>query len=255
MLENKPMQTPLSEFLRNGATGASGTVFEPTAMQAKFALPSLFIHYARGCSLAESYYQSVAGPYMLLVVGDPLCQPFAVAPEVTVEGLQAGQEVKGTLTIKATAKVKPPQHVGMLELYLDGRLIARFTPDRAPQLDTTKLPDGHHELRVVAINADAIETRGRAILPIVINNYGRKVELTASGSAFSATDMVQITVRQPTATAIVVRQNRRKVARITGGEGQANVLAATLGRGPVVLQAQSEGPAPALSPPLTLEIR
>ena len=132
MLEAKPWQTPLTDFLRFGATGASGTVFEPLAMQSKFALPSLFIHYARGCSFAESYYQSVSGPYMLLIVGDPLCQPFAVAPKVAVEGIEPGQEVKGTITIKATVTSAPLASVGELELFVDGRLIARYSPKSAP---------------------------------------------------------------------------------------------------------------------------
>ncbi|MEX2092399.1 MAG: hypothetical protein WD971_06960, partial [Pirellulales bacterium] len=214
-----------------------------------------FIHYARGCSLAESFYQSVAGPYMLLVVGDPLCQPFAVAPQVAVEGIKAGQEVKGTLTIKATATTVPLQRVGTFELFVDGRLLARFAPGRAPQLDTTKLSDGYHELRVVAVNADAIETRGRLILPIVVNNHGQKLEFTVSSQFVAATDQVRITARQAGATSIVVRQNRREVARFQGAAGEIAVLAATFGRGPVTLQAESAGPAATLSQPLRLEIR
>lgn len=248
-------QTPLSEFLRAGAAGASGTVFEPFALQSKFPLPSLFIHYARGCSLAESFYQSVSGPYMLLVVGDPLCQPFAVAPKVAVEGIKAGQEVKGMLTIKATATTVPLQRVGTFELFVDGRLVARFAPGRSPQLDTTKLLDGYHELRIVAVNADAIETRGRLILPIVVNNRGQKLEFTVSSQSIAATSTVHISARQTGATSIVVRQNRREVARFEGATGEVDVLAATFGRGPVTLQAESAGPAPTLSQPLRLEIR
>ncbi len=248
-------QTPLTDFLRAGAAGASGTVFEPFALQSKFPLPSLFIHYARGCSLAESFYQSVSGPYMLLVVGDPLCQPFAVAPQVTVEGIKAGQEVKGLLSIKATATTVPLQRVGTLELFVDGRLVSRFAPGRAPQLDTTKLPDGYHELRIVAVNADAIETRGRLILPIVVNNHGQKLEFTVSSQSIAATDQVRIAARQAGATSIVVRQNRREVARFQGAAGDIEVLAATFGRGPVTLQAESSGPAATLSRPLRLEIR
>jgi uncharacterized protein (TIGR03790 family) len=255
MLEDKPWQTPLSLYLRYGASGASGTVFEPMSIQAKFALPSLFIHYARGCSLAESYYQSVAGPYMLLVVGDPLCQPFAVIPKVALEGIQPGQEVKGKIELKAAATTGPLQHVGALELFVDGRLSARYAPDRAPQLDTDKLSDGYHELRIVAINADAIETRGRQVVPIVVNNHGQKLELTASAGSVPATAMVHLKAAQSGATSIVVRQNEREVARFDGDRGEADVLAATLGRGPVVLQAQSAGPLPAISPPLWLEIR
>lgn len=248
-------QTPLSEFLRYGAAGASGTVFEPKAMQAKFPLPSLFIHYARGCSLAESFFQSVSGPYQLLIVGDPLCQPFAVIPEVTFEDLKPGQEVKGTLTIQAKATVAAPKQVRHLELYIDGRMIARYEPGRAPNLDTTKLPDGYHEFRVVATNGDAIESRGGAILPLLLNNHGQKLELTTPNSKVAATGTVRLSIRQPGATSVVVRQNGREVARVEGGEGQAEVLAATLGRGPVVLVAESSGPQPARSEPLQLEVQ
>jgi hypothetical protein len=255
VLEATSSQTPLTDFLRAGAAGACGTVFEPLALQAKFPLSSLFIHYARGCSLAESFYQSVAGPYMLLVVGDPLCQPFAVAPKVSVEGIKAGHEVTGSLAVKATATTMPLQRVGTFELYVDGRLVARFAPGREPQLDTAKLPDGHHELRIVAVNADAIETRGRLILPIVVNNHGHRLELTVSPQLVAATDKVRITARQAGATSIVVRQNRREVARFQGATGEVEVLAATFGRGPVILQAESAGPEAALSPPLRLEIR
>lgn len=255
MLEAKPWQTPISDYMRMGAAGAAGTVFEPMALQYKFALASLFIHYARGCSLAEAYYQSVAGPYMLLIVGDPLCQPFAVAPTVAVEGIQPGQEVKGMLAIKAVANAGPLRKVGALELFVDGRLVARFPPGTAPQINTAQLSDGYHELRLVAINGDAIESRGRRILPIVVNNHGRKLEFKSSAPSYAATEMVHLEASQAGAETIVVRQNRREVARFQGGQGKADVLAATFGRGPVLLQAESEGAEPALSAPLRLEIR
>jgi hypothetical protein len=134
-------------------------------------------------------------------------------------------------------------------------LVARFAPGQSPQLDTSKLADGYHELRVVAVNGDAIESRGRTVLPFVVNNHGGKLKLSASTAAIAATNMVKISASQPGATSIVVRQNRREVARIEGAQGEASVLAATLGRGPVLLQAESSGPEPAFSQPLQLEIR
>ena len=88
-------QTPLTEFLRNGAAGASGTVTEPFAIPHKFLSPFLHVHYARGCSLAEAFYQSVFGPYQLLIVGDPLCQPWAAFPEVTLNGTKSSQKLSG----------------------------------------------------------------------------------------------------------------------------------------------------------------
>jgi hypothetical protein len=159
------------------------------------------------------------------------------------------------LTIKPVANAGPLRKVGALELFVDGRLIARFPPATAPQINTAQLSDGYHELRIVAINGDAIESRGRTILPIVVNNHGRKLELKTSAPTYSATEMVHIEAAQTGAETIVVRQNGREVARFQGGKGEADVLAATLGRGPVVLQAESEGAEPARSAPLRLEIR
>ena len=79
MLENAG-QTPLTEFLRHGAALSSGTVTEPYAIAAKFPLPFLHVYYAQGCSAAEAFYQSLSGPYQLLIVGDPLCAPWASRP-------------------------------------------------------------------------------------------------------------------------------------------------------------------------------
>ena len=73
MMQENAGQTPLTEFLRHGAVLSSGTVTEPYAIAAKFPLPFLHAYYAQGCSAAEAFYQSLSGPYQLLIVGDPLC--------------------------------------------------------------------------------------------------------------------------------------------------------------------------------------
>jgi uncharacterized protein (TIGR03790 family) len=248
-------QTPLTEFLRYGAAGASGTVIEPLALQAKFPLPSLQLHYARGCSLAESFYQSVACPYQLLIVGDPLCQPWAAISKVTLMGVKPGDEVKGNFTVQSLVTAAPGHRVGSLELFTDGHIVARFAPGTSLDLDTTKLPDGYHELRIVAIDADQIETQGRMILPIFVNNHGAKIAFSVTPSPqASAGDKLRISLRQPGATAIIVRQNEREVARLKGESGDVEVSAGMLGRGPVTLQAQSEGNEPAISAPARLDI-
>ena len=93
-------QTPLSELLRYGAAAASGTVTEPYAIPHKFPSPMMQVHYARGCTVAESFYQSVLCPYQLLIVGDPLCRPWANIPEITVAGVTAGETVHGEIKVK-----------------------------------------------------------------------------------------------------------------------------------------------------------
>ena len=73
-------QVKLTELIKAGAAGSSGTVTEPFSLAFKFPTPYLYVHYAQGATLAEAFYQSVFGPYQLLIVGDPLCQPFSNAP-------------------------------------------------------------------------------------------------------------------------------------------------------------------------------
>lgn len=88
-------QTPLTELIRSGAVASSGAVTEPFAVQFKFPTPFLHAYYAAGCTVAEAFYLSVAGPYQLLVVGDPLCRPWAVPPAFRVSAAARGTGLRG----------------------------------------------------------------------------------------------------------------------------------------------------------------
>jgi hypothetical protein len=247
-------QTPLTEFLRHGAAGSSGTVKEPRAIQAKFPLPSLHLHYARGCSLAEAFYQSVSGPYQLLIVGDPLCQPWARFPGVAIESIQPGQEVTGILAIKPSSAGGGT--VGAFDTFIDGRLIARSRLGQSIALDTAKLADGFHELRVVGSAAGSIETQGRSVVPILVKNQETELEMEVMPQpVVGYAGKLSVSVRQPGATAIAIRQNSREVARVQGEAGEAEIAAQGLGGGPTTLQAFSEGENPAISPPVRIEIK
>ncbi len=163
-------QTPLSEFLRSGAAGSCGTVVEPYAIQEKFPMATIHVHYARGCSLAEAFYQSVYGPFQLLIVGDPLCRPWANVPKVKVEGIKPGDTVSGRLTLGPSATISGTAGIGHFELLVDGRRVARCDPKKHFELDTTSLADGPHELRIVAIEAGPISSQGRLIVPVRVLN-------------------------------------------------------------------------------------
>lgn len=253
-MRSDAFQTPLSEFLRHGAAGASGTVKEPTAVQAKFPLPSLQLHYVRGASLAEAFYQSIASPFQLLVVGDPLCQPWAQFPTVTVQGIAANQEVRGSISITPAGAASRP--LRMIDLILDGTLIARAAPGKAINLDTSKIADGHHELRVVGVDAGPIETQGRVIVPFTVNNHDTKLEVgVAPGATVGFDATLRLSVRQPGATAFSIQQNSRVLARVEGEAGTAEIAAATLGRGPTTLQAVSQGQHPAVSAPVRIVVK
>lgn len=161
-------QTPLSDFLRHGAAGSSGTVTEPYAIQAKFPTSLIHVSYASGCSLAESFYQSVSGPYQLLIVGDPLCQPWAERPVVTATGIRSNQTVSGDVMLTASAVA--PGGVERVELFLDGKRIEIFPANVSYSLDTRQLWDGPHELRIVAISRAANKTQGGWVIPFEVDN-------------------------------------------------------------------------------------
>jgi hypothetical protein len=61
-------------------------------------------------------------------------------------------------------------------------------------------------------------------------------------------------VKQPGATSIAIRQNSREVGRVQGESGEVEIAAAMLGRGPVTLQAFSEGPAATVSQPVRISV-
>lgn len=154
-------QTLLSEWIRHGAAGSSGTVTEPYNIAAKFPTALLHVFYAKGATLAEAFYQSVSGPYQQLLVGDPLCAPWAPRITVTVEGLRQGAMVRRPTTVRARCTGAAP--VQRYELYVDGVLRATAEPGKPLVLNPRGLATGQHEARVVAV-AGRLEWRGRAIL-------------------------------------------------------------------------------------------
>jgi hypothetical protein len=144
----------------------------------------------------------------------------------------------------------------MIDLVLDGKLIARAAPGKAITLDTTNIVDGHHELRIVGVDASPIETQGRVIVPFTVNNHGVKLEVSLSpGATVDLASTLRLSVKQPGATAITIRQNSRVLARVEGEAGNAEIAAATLGRGPTTLQAVSEGQHAAISAPMRIVVK
>jgi uncharacterized protein (TIGR03790 family) len=235
-------QTPLSEFLRYGAAGASGTVTEPYAIAPKFPSPMLQLHYARGCSLAEAFYQSVSNPYQLLIVGDPLCRPWAKVPEVSVAGVEPKAVVSGPLTLKPTAKVAGDEAVEVFNLFIDGIRIAECKPEASFSIDTSKLADGYHELRVVAVGPAPIQSQGRKIIPVWTNNYGRAIEASLATKAPLRANMpLTIAVRSPGSVGVIAAQGSRIVGKAVGPEGQIEIPAKTLGAGPIRLRIMGLG--------------
>ena len=257
-------QTPLSDFIRAGAAGSSGTITEPYALQAKFPHPSIHLHDARGATLAEAFYQSVQSPYQLLVVGDPLCRPWAGIPviEVFAAGaaapLAAGAELSGVVELEpreATAAAptsapfsglrgrpatrKPPRPsaaVDRFALFVDGVRLAQCGPGERLPLDTRTLADGHHELRVVGTDSSPVESQGRWIAPVRFANHGRTLTLTVEPARVPLAGAVRVTVAGEGVESVAVFAMGRVLGR-TNGDATIEVPAELLGRGRVTIRA------------------
>lgn len=167
-------QTPLTEFLRHGAAGSSGTVTEPYALQAKFPNPFIHVHYASGVSLAEAFYLSVTGPYQLLIVGDPLCNPWKRDFTLSIKSPAMDDPLQGTIRLEPQTeshqKIKPIEFA----LFIDGKLLQSVKASEPLTCDTTKMTNGDHQLTVIATGNDLVESIARWTSPVRIENLQSK---------------------------------------------------------------------------------
>lgn len=254
-LENGRSQTKLTELLRAGAAGSSGTVVEPFSIPNKFPHPNIHLHYVRGCTLAESFYQSVHGPFQLLIVGDALCQPWARIPKFEINGLPANGEVTGELVLTPDFS-QTRSALESLEMYLDGALVQATRSFGKIRLDTTRLADGYHELRIVAVNQGAIKSTGRRVLQLMVNNKQQQVSLTATDNTVDERGVLNLNVKSESADRIEIKHNHRTLATVKQGTGQVQIKANSIGRGPATLVAVAyHGRQAVQSRPLEVEIQ
>ncbi len=228
-------QTKLTEFLRQRAAGSSGTVIEPLAIPNKFPHAMIHVHYARGCSLAEAYYQSVSGPFQLLIAGDALCQPWAEFPKFEMPQWTPPAYVSDVIVIPLAKQSDSPP-IAALEVFVDGRLVAASNWPEQMRFDTSSLTDGFHELRLVAVGLGPIHTRSRILVPLWIDNHGAQIELTCSSTEHQVSDTIEFTYRSSVGTQFELRQGARRLQLLRGPSGRASLPAAKLGRGPASVQ-------------------
>jgi hypothetical protein len=237
-------QTPLTEFLRHGAAGASGTVTEPYAIQAKFPNPFIHVHYASGCTLAEAFYSSVTGPYQLLIVGDPLCNPWRRELHVTAELPSTDAPLSGSVTFHPKCESKGGVAASKVHLFVDGLRRSSVKPGTPIELDTRELSDGLHQFTFVVEGNDSIETNGRWSAQCQIRNEEtsppKLVILNGTDHDFGGT--VEIEVRCPGAMEIGIQHLGREVATVSGESGTAKLEARGLGSGTTMLRAIARFP-------------
>lgn len=157
-------QTKLSEWIRRGATASSGTVTEPYAYWQKFPHASLFVHQLRGCTMVEAIYQSVRCPVQLLPVGDPLSRPWGRHPKVVLSGAGDGV-LKGVVVLRGATD--QAEVFRRFEWLVDGVVVSQGA---VYELDTTKLTEGEHRVRVVARSRGPVRDCGYAEVKVRVEN-------------------------------------------------------------------------------------
>jgi hypothetical protein len=239
-------QTKLTEFLKAGAAGSSGTVTEPYSMQAKFPHPQLYVHYARGLSLAEAFYASVTGPYQLLIIGDPLCQPFAAPPKPDLSSelrvLAENESLKFPLKYEtepiAADKRPPGTPIAVSILFGDtNSQIGAVQPKVEIKLGS--LPPGYHEARLISIGDDALGQRSEVALPIWVGDQSA-VSIEAPERVSFSDRKVTIKARAKVAKTLTIWHESEIVAFVSSDVGEFAISTETLGLGKVRLQARAE---------------
>ncbi len=244
ILHPRKGQTPLSELLRYGAAGTSGTVVEPYAVAAKFPDPLLHVFYAQGATLAEAYYASVLAPYQLLIVGEPLCAPWAKVPKVSVQGLAADEIIDGNRSVTVALENTPAGYsAASCDWFLDGLHVRRGKLEEPFEIDPATLGQGWHELRAVAISADPMAMQARAIVPFMVATGDSKTETAWNVPAKALLgETVQVELSATGAKSIELFHNAVSLGRIRGAQGKIAVDTSRLGLGPVRLTALATFP-------------
>jgi len=252
-------QTPLTEFLVHGAAGASGTVTEPFSVAAKFADAYLPVYYAMGASLAEAYYMSVASPYQLLIVGDPLCSPYAAAPQLSLGGIEDGQSLTGDKA-PVTLELSPGRDgsaAAAIQFFMDGQLRAVTGPLKKFDVELKGLPAGWHRIDIVATANNPAGNSARATANFQVQAKGVQLELLnpeVKGVGPSAT--IDLLVRSAGVSNVRIQHLGRTVAELgESNDGPVTLPVSQVGYGPVRFQAvaQREGKQ-IVSAPLTVDV-
>lgn len=157
---NSSAQTKLTSFLANGAAMSSGAVAEPYSIQAKFPDPIMYGYYARGMSAIESFYLSVKSPYQLLIVGDPLTQPFARAPDEVIDiSLVTEKQKRIRLTRRPLRLSAPKTPTRLIEIRIDDRALKTAPPAPNVDINWPETISGFHEIRGTLVGLDRTEPR------------------------------------------------------------------------------------------------
>ncbi len=252
-------QTKLSDWIRKGASGSLGAVQEPCNYTGKFPAARQHAFYAQGMALGEAYFRGAQFvPFQMLLYGDPLTRPFAHIPVVSVPNAP-GRTVSGVVALTPQATTTHPSAIiAGFDLFVDGVFQRSITPGASFSIDTARLADGRHDVRIHAFDSSLTRTVGRWLGTLTTSNAGRSAILGVAPASGNLTKVFQFDVGAGgggTVGEVRLRHNGRIVAA-RQGLGPLFVWGQTFGAGPVRVFAEidyTDGKM-AISPPVDLSI-
>ena len=171
-------QTKCTAWLDAGATATCGSVVEPYANANKFPSARFFEHYTAGCSVLESFYQSVASPLQQLFLGDPLARPYA--PLVRVRLLGAVELSKEPFRFRAGASTQLRGVSWRYTFLLDGRVVEAASEMSSYRVNPVELADGYHTLQCLAWVDHSVRFYGSDTKSFIVNRLGRALSISAN---------------------------------------------------------------------------
>lgn len=237
------LQTKVSAWIANGASGSAGAVEEPCNYTGKFPHPRMHMMYFQGLSLGEAFLRSMAYvPFQEVLYGDPLTRPFARFPTVNVPGAPTGP-VSGVITlVPVAAATAPGAGIAGLDLYIDGVKRQTVGPGGQFTFSTAALSDGVHDVRVLARDTTSARNVGRWIGALTTNNFGRAVTISpsaTSGDLGTAFDFTVAATGGAGVEQVRLMQHGRVVAALNGAGGVLRVYGQNLGAGVSALHAEA----------------
>lgn len=235
-------QTKMSRWIANGASGTAGTVEEPCNYPGKFPHARMHLYYFQGLTLGESVLRSLAQiPFQVLVMGDPLTQPFTHIPQVSVVDAPTGP-VSGIIRLTPDAQTSHPTAlISHYDLLIDGATTLTVQRGRVFSLDTTRLSDGWHDLRVLAYDDSDVRSTGRWRGALVVNNLGRSATIQSSRQGGNYADRFDFTMSATGGGVVEYRviQNGRVLGAVTDPANPVRTFGATLGAGDIIVQGEA----------------
>lgn len=223
-----PVPVPVSWFIHAGVTGIHGVVGEAgiNTMPLVSAPQQLLGKYTAGFSLAESFYAAL--PFVNwqnVVIGDPLCAPYAQRPVMTVE-MDPGP-LKGIVPIRVTAN-SPTRGatIRRVDAYIDGQFVQTiYEPEQADITMRIGVEDVHYTVpRGATVNTllegltEAINNNpmlngvdGVKAVPSLATGTLTLVARKPGAEANDIPTFMKVETANPAATSVV--------ARVEGGDG------------------------------------